>query len=405
MLSYLLAGATIGPVVSQTFLDLSIFGIFLCFAIPFFRNKSYVTIHLRKPYIFEYAFIAYIAVIILEFFLLKVTDSESWLRLYKFHWIINFYIFIWAFKNYEIDLTKLVKFFAFAFVIPNIYSVVNVILLQQHFANERLTGLVGSATYHAHGNGLILAFFFPIFYFQLKKLSKPYQIFTAVAVLLMSLSIFLTFTRGIWVSLGLSALLFLFLHNRKFFVAGITASLIALFGLYNLSSTFHERIHHTVQTRTSDHERWDLFKIHVQMFKDSPLTGIGYIDNLSHTPPATWAKYGFPEAGLDSHAHNQLLNVLTLTGILGFIPFVIFYFWFFITNIKLVIKYKTENLQNNYILAMACLIAQLEFLIANFSDVGFEYTKIRSLILMVWALVFVMWQNRIKISQTAAAGK
>lgn len=405
MLSYLLAGTAIGPVVSQSFLDLSIFLIFICFIVLFFRKKQPYSIPYRKPYIFEYGFVFYIIAIVSELLILKVADPESWYRLYKFHWVINFYLFVWALSHYEINLSKLSKFFAFAFLLPNIYAIASTLagynwLSNQTIHNFRLQGLTESATYHAHGNGLILSFFLVILFFQFKKLSTFYRYLSILAVSLMSLGIVMTFTRGILLSLSVSILAFLFFHSRKYFIAGLISGAVLLGGLYSFSDSFRYRFQHTLQTKTADSERWNLLKVHILMFKESPLIGIGYANNLSHTPPETWTKFGFSPDNLNSHAHNQFLNVLTTTGLIGFMPFIVFYFWFFITNLKLVKKYKTNKMTNHYILATACLIAQLEFLIANLSDVGFEYTKIRSLILLVWALVFVLWRDNVKFAST-----
>lgn len=403
MLSYLLAGATIGPVVSQSFLDFVITLIFVCFAVDISRNKNQYPFELRKPYFFEYGFIFYILAIIAGFLILNISEPDAWFRLYKFHWIINFYLFVWAFCHSDVDFKKWLKFFTFAYLAPNIYSIVTTFygydwLTHRTLENYRLVGLLESATYHAHGNGLILIFFFTILFFQFKKLSRTYQILSVLAVIIMALGIFLTFTRGIWLSLSITIAVFLFLHHRKLLITSIVTAAVVVAGLYTYSEKFKDRVEHSIQTKSADQERWDLFRVHLDLIQDSPIVGIGYTNNLSHTPATTWAKYGFPATNTDSHAHNQFLNVLATTGIVGLIPFLLFYFGFFVTNIKLVLKYKFENTSKHYILAIACLMTQLEFLIANLTDVGFEYTKIRSIILLVWALVVVMWKDKIKFS-------
>jgi hypothetical protein len=59
MLEFLLAGTVIGPVVSQSFLDLMIMLIFICFAVEASRTKSTAYFSLRKPYLFEIGFLGY----------------------------------------------------------------------------------------------------------------------------------------------------------------------------------------------------------------------------------------------------------------------------------------------------------------------------------------------------------
>lgn len=411
MLSYLLAGATIGPVVSQTFLDFMMFLIFVCFAKETIKHKFQNFSQPRKPYLFEYGIIFYVIAIVSGLLILGITDHETWFRLYRFYWIINLYLLIWAFSHYEINLTKIVKLFSWGFIIPNLYAIFSTVygydFIRQHPAlGFRLTGLLDSATYHAHANGLMFIFFLTLLFFQFKKLSLFYKSLSVFAITLMCLGIFMTFTRGIWLSLTITVLVFLFFQHRKLFVISLISGIVVLTTIYTTSEHFRARVDHSLKTKTADQQRWNLFEIHLRMIEKSPALGIGYANSLSHTPPETWTNYGFeynPDNHLNSHAHNQLLNVFATTGLLGLIPFVLFYFWFLVTNFKLVLKFKKENLTNYYTLAIACLMTQIEFIIANLTDVGFEYTKIRAIILLVWALVFCLWKNRIKISQTAPA--
>jgi O-antigen ligase len=421
MIGYFLAGSTIGPVMSQSLLDFMIFLIFICFATQTIKSNFHNFTTLRKPYIFEYGFIFYFLSIVLGFFLLHVTGLESWLTLTRFNWIVNFYLFTWAFSNTEIDLKKMIKFFAWGFIIPNVYALVSFLygydfIHQQPLAYFRLVGILGSSTYHAHSNGIISIFFLTLLVFKFEDLNKFNKALSVLAASLMFLSVFLTFTRGVWISLFISVLCLVWLQNRKFFMAIIVAGAILVTTLYNTSESFRERRGQPTatapsnssltdspptDTRSSDAFRINLLKLHWLIFKDSPLVGISYVNHLSHTPIETWEKYKFPSTyTINTHAHNQFMNTLTLTGFLGIIPFLLFYFWFFFTNLKLVKKFKAAKHTSHYILAVACLMAQLEFLIANMTDVGFEYSKIRSLILLVWALVFVLWTNKAKISET-----
>lgn len=402
MLSYLLAGTAIGPVVSQSLLDLSITLLFIYLVVYWTKNKSKNVIELRKPYLFEYGFIFYFFAIILGFIILNITDSHAWFMLTKFTWVINFYLFCWAFSKYEITLTKLLKFFSWAYLVPNIYAIGCTIygydpIRDKVYEKGRLLGLLESATYHAHANGLILTFFLVILYYQFKNLNVKYKWLSAFASIAMAMGIFLTLTRGIWLSLAVSVLVFLFIQNRKLFSATLITGLLICGSLYYTSESFRSRVHQSVTTKNGDQERWALFDVHVQLVKESPIVGIGYASPLTHTPPELFAKYGY-KTYIDSHAHNQILNVLATTGVIGLIPFLIFYLWFIKINIYLVRKYRAEKNHIYNVLATACLITQVEFFLANLTDIGFEYAKIRSLILLVWALVFCMWRNKLNLA-------
>jgi O-antigen ligase len=354
------------------------------------------------PYLFEYGFIFYFFAVITGFIILKINDADAWIRLTKFNWIINFYLFAWGLSKYEITLNKLLKFFAWAYLIPNIYALASAFagydpIHSKSYNSFRLLGVLESATYHAHTNGLILIFFLVILYFQFTKLTVKYKWLLTIATIVMTASVFLTLTRGIWLSLALSILAFLFVQNRKLFTFTFLAGLATSFTLYFCSSSFNSRVHQSLATKVGDQERWALFDVHVKLVVESPIVGIGYSSPLSHTPPELFAKYGY-KTYIDSHAHNQLLNVLAMTGVLGLIPFLLFNLWFLIINIDLVKKFRAEKNHDYNVLATACLITQVEFFVANLTDIGFEYAKIRSLILIVWALVFCMWRNKLNLA-------
>ena len=421
MIGYFLAGSTIGPVMSQSLLDFMIFLIFICFTTLTIKSKFQNFTPYRKPYTFEYGFIFYFLSVVFGFLFLKITDLESWTTLTRFNWIINFYLFAWAFSQTKIDLIKIIKFFTWAFVIPNVYALIGLyygydFVHHQPLEYFRLVGLLGSSTYHAHSNGIIAIFFLTLLIFKFRDLSKFYKLFSVLAISLMLLSVLMTFTRGIWISLFISALCLLWFHNRKYFMAVILAGVILVTTLYNVSESFRERMGLSNEftpakteltnglprdTRSSDKFRLNVLKLHWMMFKDSPIVGIGYVNHLSHTPFATWEKYGFPSGNtINSHAHNQFMNTLTTTGLLGIIPFLLFYLWFFFANLSLIKKFKAANLSSHYTLAVACLVTQIEFMVANMTDIGFEYSKIRSLILLVWAIVFILWTNKAKFSES-----
>jgi len=397
-----LCGVAFGAVVSQTFLDFSILFLLCTLVVQQIKSKK-LSISLRKPYFFEYGFICYIIVVILGLVTNHHFDYLNLSKLIKFNWIINFYILYWSITRIEFNSIQILKFFSFAFVLPNLYAVTTFVfnhnwLTRNELHESRVVGLVNSATYHAHGNALLFTFFSVIFYLNFKYLNLKLKAQATFALILFILSISLTFTRGIWISIVIVGCIFLYMNNKKHLFLALTVGCLVFSSLFKLSSVFNERINHSINTKSSDHLRWNLFKVHIEMIKDSPLLGVGHTDPLNHTAK-WWPNLNLSETYYDSHAHNQFLNVFALTGILGLICFLSFYLWFLIKNIQLFFFYKKNkrNLQSYFYITIACLMVQIEFIIANFTDIGFEYTKIRILILMTWALILALDQKKIKI--------
>jgi len=392
-------------VISQSILDLSITLLMLSLIFyHYIKHKTSPKIAIiRKPFLFEIGFILYIFSIVLGLIYYYQFDFKTIIQsVIKFSWIINFYIFYWYFKTTRPKFKTIVLFFICGFLISNIYALTTFIynydfLTQDELKNRRVIGLLNSATYHAHANALIFSFFVTYIFFKFKELSFKLKVAFLAATTLMGLSIFLTLTRGPILSLFIVFMIFIFMQSRKWFILALATIMTISLLLYTQTDLIKNRVAQTVDKSQIDNIRVNLFKVHIEMIKDSPLIGIGYNSPLNHTR-GWWHTLNLPEDYYDSHAHNQLLNVWATTGIFGLLSFCLFYFWFLIKNLQLVRFFKQHGDRENYYLATACLITQAEYLLANLTDIGFEYSKIRTLILIIWALVLALMTKQKEIS-------
>jgi len=392
-------------VVSQSLMDASIVILFLTLLITHWNSFSTINslrFIKRRPYLFEVGFILYIISIAIGFLYYKTDQTEILKAFGKFTWILNLYVFYWYFRTSKINLNQLTWFYVLAFLIPNIYGVITFIYNYDFIQfvtlkDRRIIGLLNSATYHAHANALIFSFFTTYIFFRFKELTSTLKITFSLASVLMGLSIFLTMTRGPILSLFIVFMIFIFMQSRKWFILALATIMTISLLLYKQTDLIKNRVAQTVDKSQIDNIRVNLFKVHIEMIKDSPLIGIGYNSPLNHTR-GWWHTLNLPEDYYDSHAHNQLLNVWATTGIFGLLSFCLFYFWFLIKNLQLVRFFKQHSDRENYYLATACLITQAEYLLANLTDIGFEYSKIRTLILIIWALVLALMTKQKEIS-------
>jgi O-antigen ligase len=258
--------------------------------------------------------------------------------------------------------------------------------------NSRITGLVNSATYHAHGNAVLFVILIGCLYFSYHRLSSLWKVISLVSTTLLGMSIYLTYTRGIWISIFVSSALMLFYLDPKKLVKLCILTVVVFFCALQFSPKLQERVQQTTTLLTSNEERVSLLKVNLQIWREYPLFGIGYGENLrrnrEYWDRPEWNK---PADYITSHAHNQFVNVLSTTGVFGFFFFCAFYFYFFYKNVKLIQKSRTEKRTESYAILMTCLWAQLEFFFACFTDVSFEYAKIRALLILVWAFL-AAWQ-------------
>lgn len=386
-LSFLFIMYLVAAVSSQTLLD-TVTVLIILFSVYLYQQKRRV-VNIKKIGI-EWAFIGYLIVVGLGYAVNGTQDAEWRKSILKFSWMILLYFLILAFQFIEVIPVVTLKYLSFLTIGPTIYSLVSYVRgydLLTGRDNSRLTGLVNSSTYHAHGNAIIFIFLVGGLYFCYQKLTKNWKVFSIISTALLGLSIFLTFTRGIWISIFLSScIVFLFLDFKKL-IKMIFLALIVFFSLLTTWPKFQDRIKNSSST-TSNQQRVDLFNVNVEMWKEYPWFGIGYGENQrrnrEYWDRPEWRK---PVNYITSHAHNQFLNVLATTGVFGFIFFCSFYFYFFFQNLKLIRSTSRFKFPQKFAVLVICLWAQIEFFIGCWSDVSFEYAKIRALLIIIWALI------------------
>lgn len=138
------------------------------------------------------------------------------------------------------------------------------------------------------------------------------------------LSVIMTFSRGVWISLGCGLLLVTWFLWRKSLVWAPVV-LGALVGLALISSpALRARVSSvTDSTNESNSERVNLWRANLLMLKKHPFLGVGYEKNGPPTVGAYYRELGITST-FESHAHNNYLNFLSGTGLPGFL----FYMWF-----------------------------------------------------------------------------
>ncbi len=143
-----------------------------------------------------------------------------------------------------------------------------------------------------------------------------------------ALALFLGFSRMLWLALPAGVMALVFLKTAPslrlrytFFAAGILAALcVVLFQV----PMIRERLIHSIGTT----DRFDLWKANWELFLLRPFTGAGWHHNLDLAGQLLrrWS------AGQDvfvSHAHNNLIEVLGGTGLMGLAGWLGWNIWLF----------------------------------------------------------------------------
>lgn len=144
------------------------------------------------------------------------------------------------------------------------------------------------------------------------------------ASLVIFLSVFMTFSRGVWISLSVALLVLLWiLWRRALLVLPFVAVAVGAFALATSPVLRARVMSFTDAKHESNSERMDLWRSNLLMFKTHPVIGVGYEQNGPPTLDEYYRELGITSE-FKSHAHNNYLNFLSGTGLPGFAFYMFF---------------------------------------------------------------------------------
>lgn len=125
----------------------------------------------------------------------------------------------------------------------------------------------------------------------------------------------LSFARGGWIGYIAGVSAFFFKKNLKAFLIFLTISLVTFFGAITISP----KVNNMFFNRTgSNQQRIAFYETAYVAFKDRPFFGWGY-RNFEPNVKEIKKKHSIAFPTFGSHAHNNLLEHLASTGIIGFL--------------------------------------------------------------------------------------
>jgi len=170
--------------------------------------------------------------------------------------------------------------------------------------------------------------------------SLKYRLFYIFFFLSVTTNLFITGGRVGYI-IFIITLIILFLYRFENKLKALLQALMLLSTIliiaYNLSTTFHNRVHHTINSVTNIYQhqnycnswgtRVGAFIVAAEVVKQAPLFGVGIEDHIDELQEIIATQY--PNMQCFSwymHYHNQYLEIITKTGVLGLLLFLaIFY--------------------------------------------------------------------------------
>lgn len=184
----------------------------------------------------------------------------------------------------------------------------------------RACGLYGMYMTYGYGISLFMVLLSGVIVHQ-KRLKLPipsYWLYVAFVINLVGLVF--SFARGGWLGF-LGAIPFLFLkdHKKKFLIF-VGGSLILLGGAFVASTKVQNMF---LKRQGSNEQRLDFFRTAYKAFEEKPIFGYGY-KNFEANSKKIKKRHGIGNQHFQGHAHNNALEHLASTGVLGFLAFLAF---------------------------------------------------------------------------------
>lgn len=189
-------------------------------------------------------------------------------------------------------------------------------------------------------------------------------------------SVFLTFSRGIWVGMIPVLCTLLWILQRRILITSVIAASVLIAIAVAVSPALQARMKSfTDMKHKSNSERMTIWRANIEEFKDEPVFGVGYQQNGPPLLKEYFARLGEPDA-FASHAHNVYLNFLSGTGLVGlllYLGFVLGTFWIGIKNVR---KLSTDK-GWLYYAALAGTGAIAIFIVGGLTEYNFGDSEIR----------------------------
>ncbi|HWU43514.1 MAG TPA: O-antigen ligase family protein, partial [Bdellovibrio sp.] len=310
--------------------------------------------------------------------------SEQWEEIFGFRWLIGFLACIYAGRHISIisnfQVGKASIFFLSVLIMGLIWQIYHPTNLNIYGGIERLHGF-----YH-NPNNFALAMVIP-WTFLLGWLTESFLStnklprLISICFLTLTVVLYATFTRSAWVGMFASIVAVIVItKNRKLYFSFFsTAVFFALLFVFNIFS-FKERLMYSfdIQKGNSSALRLLIWKVNWNIFLDHPFFGVGFWENI-RLVPAYYKKLGIENETILIHAHNQFLQILVGSGIIGFS----FYCATFIFGIFCFLrKYRTVQNESQRKIALAGALVLIGFLFSGLFESPLMFHEPRTFLLL-----------------------
>ena len=350
-------------------------------SIPFISgSKSLLKAVWKNGKIINSLFVMWLFVVFIGDFL-----ADTPLEVFNFRWIVGAYIIYLHARTIHVSEDSQLSWVSIVLSVgvaaATLYSYKVSHLLPSY--ENRFQGFYSNP--NVYGMTLSLAFAF-LFSWVLTAVyfKKTISYFDLFALLILGITIYLTYSRSSWGGIIVAATTggFILRKNRKI-ILGYIGLTLAFLTLY-LSNFLHlkDRLLYTVNSSgaAASSVRIEIWKANFAMFLDHPIFGVGYWHNTQLLEKYASGKLFYDD--VHAHAHDQYLQVLSGTGAVGFIIYV------GVLTVIAVHLYRQFKFSKDIVVkrfALCALLTFTSYLITSLTDSPLDARETRDLLMILLA--------------------
>ena len=205
-----------------------------------------------------------------------------------------------------------------------------------------------------------------------------------------------TESRAAWFAIPAVMGLMLFQKGKKWFFSGMAFLAIVFSLVYVSDSGFKERFDRTFISQEVfyslnwDNPRLRLWRAQLAMFQEYPVFGVGWNNSERRSKEYIDKLFGEADSNFYGHAHSEVLQVLSSTGVLGLIAFV----WIWVVVFKMCVQlWRRGKGNDSKVFYFGVFAALVGFHLQGLTQWNFGDAEVLHNIIFLWAVIAVAYYS------------
>lgn len=203
-----------------------------------------------------------------------------------------------------------------------------------------------------------------------------------IVLLILACALFFTYTRGAWIAAASAFFVAALINkNKKYIYASLIMALCCIVMFYFNILNFADRLAYSfdLSSGSSQSLRLIVWKVSWQVFLDHPWFGVGFYESY-RLFPQYYHQMGLQNNMILTHSHNQYLQVLVSSGIVGFLVYLIF----FAITLRYFYRVFTRNRNNiQGKVALGAFLTIIVFMVSSLFDSPLMISEPRGFLILV----------------------